>query len=929
MARDSISNEHHLSARHASLFLVAPVLACHLAACTPEDRSSSLVVVVAPLLATEEATLVASDGAVNDQFGSSVALSADGSRAIVGASRDDTAAGANTGSVRVFLRTGTSWAEEATLVASDGAANDFLGGSVALSSDGSRAIVGASSDDTPAGREAGSARVFVRNGTTWAEEATLVASDGAAEAFFGVSVALSADGSRAIIGAFFDQSEIGSTYVFVRNGTTWAEEASLVPSERAAGDRFGTSVALSSDGSRATVGASFDDGGAGSAYVFVRTGTSWAEEAKLVALDRAAGDWFGTSVALSSDGSRTIVGAYLDDTAAGTQAGSARVFVRNGIAWAEEAMLVASDGAEKDGFGVSVALSAAGDRAIIGVLADDTTGGFDTGSARVFMRSGTNWAEEATLVASNGAEDDRFNPVALSADGRLAIVGAQIDDTAAGIDTGSARVFTLSQDDPLANGAPCSTGSTCLSTRCVDGVCCESDCGDGVTNDCQACSTAAGGTTNGTCTARAAPAPCADDGNVCTVDRCDGTNIDCQHPAGNEDITCYDAPANALCEADQVCTGTSPTCPLPALPPDECTAASNDPSACDGAPACLELFGGTDEEGGIEITFLDPYEGEVRVEAAGEDCPPSTGFEIVDMGLGENAHGSGMFIDLKANPPITNLQMKICIRYPQGNMSDDDERRLRIQHGTSEGCPAPGDWTELIEAEPPDQPEIDKNIICAYTRSLSPFALALPVDTAGPVFENVPGTIVAYATSTAGATVSYPLPTAIDSIDGPVPVGCAPASGATFAPGKTMVTCQASDTSGHMSTATFVVWVQYQAPADGSFFLKPPRPNGSSIFRIGKPVAIKFQLAGASKDITNLQARLIVTKVSGAIQGTIDDDCDEDEDDTDYLFKFRKGKGLYAYRWKTRGETQGTYRLRADLGDSVAHEISVSLRNPR
>jgi hypothetical protein len=69
--------------------------------------------------------------------------------------------------------------------------------------------------------------------------------------------------------------------------------------------------------------------------------------------------------------------------------------------------------------------------------------------------------------------------------------------------------------------------------------------------------------------------------------------------------------------------------------------------------------------------------------------------------------------------------------------------------------------------------------------------------------------------------------------------------------------------------------------------------------------------------------------MSGAIQGTVDDECDEDVDDTDFLFKFRKGKGLYVYRWKTRGETQGTYRLRADLGDEVAHEITVSLRAPR
>jgi hypothetical protein len=89
---------------------------------------------------------------------------------------------------------------------------------------------------------------------------------------------------------------------------------------------------------------------------------------------------------------------------------------------------------------------------------------------------------------------------------------------------------------------------------------------------------------------------------------------------------------------------------------------------------------------------------------------------------------------------------------------------------------------------------------------------------------------------------------------------------------------------------------------------------------------VKFKLTGASAGITDLTARLIVTKISNEIRGTVDDVSDEDGDETDFLFKYRKAKGIYGYRWKTRGETKGTFRLTADLGDAVTHTINVSLR---
>jgi hypothetical protein len=202
-------------------------------------------------------------------------------------------------------------------------------------------------------------------------------------------------------------------------------------------------------------------------------------------------------------------------------------------------------------------------------------------------------------------------------------------------------------------------------------------------------------------------------------------------------------------------------------------------------------------------------------------------------------------------------------------------------------------------------------------------------DKKGPVWSNVPGTIVAYATSTAGAKVSYTKPTATDAIDGARPVTCTPASGAQFPVNKTTVTCTASDSKGNSTTAKFTVWVQYQAPADGSFFLFPIRADGSSIFRVGRPVPARFRLTGASKDITNLVATFQATKISSAIQGTTEVTSDETVDDTDFVFKYRPLLKFYAYRWKTRDQTQGTYRLTATLGDGVVHQVNVSLKSAR
>ena len=183
---------------------------------------------------------------------------------------------------------------------------------MALSGDGSTALVGAPHKNSLSG----AAYVFLRSGTSWSQQAELTASDGAPGDQFS-AVALSGDGSTALVGAPFKNSSTGAAYVFVRSGTTWSQQAELTASDAAAGDLFGYSVGLTGDGSTALAGARGKNSGTGAAYVFLRSGTTWSQQQELTASDAAAGDFFGFSVALSGDGSTALVGAQFKNSGAG------------------------------------------------------------------------------------------------------------------------------------------------------------------------------------------------------------------------------------------------------------------------------------------------------------------------------------------------------------------------------------------------------------------------------------------------------------------------------------------------------------------------------------------------------------------------------------------------------------------------------------
>ncbi|WP_157580179.1 FG-GAP repeat protein [Rudanella lutea] len=332
----------------------------------------------------------ASDAADNNNFGYSVAISGD--YAIVGAYGKTIGTNARQGAAYVFIRIGNTWTQQAILTASDGTANDYFGYDVAISGD--YIIVGAIRKLIGSNTNQGAAYVFVRSGTTWTQQARLVASDGAANDSFGFSVALS--GNYAIVGA--NQKTVGSNtnqgaaYAFLRSGITWTQQARLTANDGALGDYFGSSVAISGDyvvigASQKTIGSNSYQG---AAYVFVRGGGTWTQQARLTASDGANNDFFGRSVSI--DGDYVVVGAlYKVINATINQGGAAYVFTRNGNAWSQQIRLTASDVASPDNFGSGVAIS--GDYVLIGASSKTINGNILQGAAYLFQRINSTWTQ--------------------------------------------------------------------------------------------------------------------------------------------------------------------------------------------------------------------------------------------------------------------------------------------------------------------------------------------------------------------------------------------------------------------------------------------------------------------------------------------------------------------------------------------------------
>jgi hypothetical protein len=362
--------------------------------------------------------------------GAAVALSANGNTAIVGGPCDNGSVGA----AWVFVHGAGGWSQQAKLVGTGAAGSAQQGIAVALSSDGSTALVGGWGDNG----FAGAAWVFTRSGTTWTQQGSKLVGTGATgSAHQGWSVALSADGNTALVGGWGDDASRGATWVFTRSAGVWTQQGSKLVGSGAVGNSLqGASVALTGDGNTAAVGGYGDDANTGAVWIFKRSAGVWSQQGdKLVGAGAVGAAEQGRSVRLSADGRFVVVGGWRDDADAGAM-------------WAFTTALWVQQGPKLYGYystgaggqqGSSVAVCADGATAISGGPLDDS----EMGAAWVFVRSGGAWALEGEKLVGTGAVGSRVyqgSSVALSADGNSAIVGGYGDNTY----VGAAWVFTRS-----------------------------------------------------------------------------------------------------------------------------------------------------------------------------------------------------------------------------------------------------------------------------------------------------------------------------------------------------------------------------------------------------------------------------------------------------------------------------------------------------
>lgn len=474
-----------------------------LQACNAVGCADSAPVAVSGNLAQAIGYLKASNTDAGDLFGVALALSANGSILAIGAPGEDsnaTGVGGNqfddsvsgSGAVYVFAKTGGVWTQQAYIKASNTEPADGFGERLALSADGNTLAVSAQNEDSNAigiggddsdnsASNSGAVYVYTRNGTNWTDQAYIKASNTAAGDRFGADLSLSADGNTLAVSAVGEDSnavgingdqandsttDSGAVYVFTRNGTNWSQQAYVKASNTGASDSFGNTVALSGDGNTLAVSAWAEDSNAisingtqldnsaadsGAVYVFVRSGSSWSQQAYVKASNTGAGDRFGSDLSLSVDGDTLAVGAIFEDSDASgidgnqssdaaTNSGAVYLFTRSGASWTQQAYVKPSNTDAGDVFGASVALSDDGNSLVVsapeegssaiglnGDQADNTFAG--SGAVYVFARAGSVWAQQTYVKASNTEAGDNFVSVALSGDGGTLAVSATLEDS--------------------------------------------------------------------------------------------------------------------------------------------------------------------------------------------------------------------------------------------------------------------------------------------------------------------------------------------------------------------------------------------------------------------------------------------------------------------------------------------------------------------
>jgi hypothetical protein len=405
------------------------------------DRNARYPVRVDPFI-EQGAKLTGGGETGTGELGSSVALSADGDTALVGAPGD----GGGAGAAWVFTRSGSIWTQQGEMLtgASETGAARF-GGSVALSADGDTALIGGAAD----GEGAGAAWAFARSGATWAQQGEKLTGAGETGAgAFGRSVALSGDGNTALIGGPRDnpfannpipEAASGAAWVFSRSGASWTQQGGkLTGSGEVGPGRFGYSVSLSADGGTAMIGAPNNEFCLGGAWILARSGEAWSQQAVLhgvvetSACDDGPDDGsldeidFGTGVALSADGDVALVSAPFLEPA--LRPGGTWSYERAASSWAGKTELLARSGVKAGA--TAVAVSADGRQVLVGSGGDVPR----RETALAFVRAGSEWAQESTVaLPGDGVGPSSFGlNAALSSAGDTALIGGPSDNGAAG-----------------------------------------------------------------------------------------------------------------------------------------------------------------------------------------------------------------------------------------------------------------------------------------------------------------------------------------------------------------------------------------------------------------------------------------------------------------------------------------------------------------
>lgn len=376
------------------------------------------------VIGVEQAKLSSLDNLSGDLAGYCVSLSSDGSLALVGAPGHENSVGA----VYVYRYTGSVWVKEFKLQPSDMPAGALFGSSCRISRDGTTAVVGAPKKTS----DKGAAYVFTRTGTTWSQKAVLSPTDTIAGSKFGHAVSVSNTGDRVAISAIGTQA----VYIYQLTSSGSSQTSKLTASDNVVSDQFGNSVDLNGIGYDCVVGAP----GKNSAYFYANiTNGSITQTSKITSADSANGDRFGHSVSMASDGGKVLIGVPGDDDG-GTNVGTAQLFKRNGSSWDLEKKFIPNETTTGASFGSSVSISTDGKRVIVG-SPNDNTGGGNAGSAYIFESTDLGWVYRVKLQASDKGVDDLFgSSVAISGNKSTFLVGSLTSDTTAA-DAGAAYIF--------------------------------------------------------------------------------------------------------------------------------------------------------------------------------------------------------------------------------------------------------------------------------------------------------------------------------------------------------------------------------------------------------------------------------------------------------------------------------------------------------